>query len=132
MDAGTVFLILILLIVALFALGIWNTVIAKRTQEAVVAISPARAKALVEGSFNGMLWAQAGGPGDINRRRRQMKVSLIVSVDIEATNDGRTHITAWVSSADTQYGLILGRGVRKPKSIIAMLENAQSTETAAA
>lgn len=127
MDAVSVFVvILLLLIVGLFALGIWMTVIAKRTHEAITTMSPARTRQTIEKSFTSMLWANADGPGDINRRRRQFRGNgAIVSVAIEALPDGKTHVSSWVSDADTQFGIVSSRGVSKPRRVVKLIESTQ-------
>lgn len=126
MDAvGAFFLIVFLLLALLLALAIWTTVIAKRQHEAVTTLSPARAKQLIEKSFNPVLWGQADGPGDINRRRRQMPAGrgAVVSVDVGTLQDGKTHVSSWVSSAETWFGLVTSRGVSKPRNVIKLIES---------
>ena len=129
MDAvGAFFLIVFLLIVLLLAIAIWTTVVAKRQHEGVTTLSPARTKQLIEKSFNSALWGQADGPGDINRRRRQMPAGrgAVVSVDIATLADGKTHVSSWVSATETWFGLVMSRGVSKPQKVIKLIESSQA------
>ncbi|MDT0197332.1 hypothetical protein Q9R30_18455 [Arthrobacter sp. AB6] len=127
MDGSGFFLILVLLIAGIFALGIWNSGRAKREHETVVALSPARARQIVEDSFGKMLWADVSGPGHINKRRRTINdTGATISVVIEPLTDGKTHVTAWMSAWKTQYGMVTSGGWPLAKKVIAKLDQTQA------
>lgn len=126
MDAaGAFLLILILLIVGLFALGFWQSSLAKRQHETVVSLSPARARQVIESTFSKVFWADTDGPGDINKRRRTVNDSgATISIDIAQTADGKTHVQAWMSAWKTRYGMVASGGWQLAKKVIAKLEQA--------
>ena len=127
MDAaGAFFLILILLVVVLLALSIWTTILAKRQYQAVTTLNSTRAQQTIEKSFKPMLWAQADGPGDINRRRRQIRgPGAIVSVKLKTLPDGKTQVSSWVSEFESKFGLVTSRGVSKPGKVIKLIESSR-------
>lgn len=125
-SASAVFLILILLLIALFAFGFWNSARAKRQHETVVTLSPARVRQIVDSTFSKVLWADADGPGDINKRRRTLNNSgATVSIDINQTADGKTLVQAWMSGWKTRYGMVASGGWELARKVINKLEQAQ-------
>lgn len=126
MDGSAIFLILILLLVGLFALGLWNSARAKRQHETVVTLSPARARQVIESTFSKVFWADVDGPGDINKRRRTVNDSgATVSIDISQTPDGNTLVQAWMSAWKTRYGMVASGGWELARKVIKKLEQAQ-------
>lgn len=126
MDAGSAFIfILLLLLVGLFALGFWQSSVAKRQHETVVTLSPARTRQVIESTFSKIFWADVQGPGDINKRRRTPNDSgATISIDIGETADGKTHVQAWMSAWKTRYGLVASGGSGLAKKVIKKLEQA--------
>jgi hypothetical protein len=128
MDAASAtFLVLILLIVGIFALGIWLGGVAKRQRETVVPVSPQRAAEIVETAFNKLFWADTNGPGMINKRRRTPNGSgATISIVLEPTTNGHTHAVAWMSAWKTRYGLVASGGSMHAKKVIERLEQVRA------
>jgi hypothetical protein len=121
----SILLFLILLLVALFALGIWTSARAKKQHETVTSLSPARARQVIEDSFNKVLWADVQGPGDINKRRRTINDSgAVISIDLQPVDGGRTHVTAWMSAWKTKYGMVASGGWALAKKVISRIDQA--------
>ncbi|MEV8358631.1 hypothetical protein [Microbacterium sp. NPDC076895] len=117
--------ILLLIIVALFALGIWQTIAAKRQHETVTTLSPARLRALVDDSFGKLFWAETDGPGDLNFRRRTPNGSgATISIDFETTADGKTVVQAWMSHWQSRMGMVASGGWGMAKKIIRKIDQA--------
>ncbi|WP_404290720.1 hypothetical protein [Glutamicibacter arilaitensis] len=123
MDA--IFLVLIIAITGLFVLGYWQSSLAKKEHETVVGLSRARATEIVESSFGGLLWADVHGLGDINKKRRSFNDSgATISVKISTTDDGKTHVVAWMSEWKARYGMVASSGWPLAKRVIKKLEEA--------
>lgn len=126
MDAGSSFILgLVLVTVLVFALGIWQTTLAKRQHETVVSISPARARQVIDSTFGKMFWADVDGPGLINKRRRTINdTGATISIDLTPVADGKLHVTAWMSAWKQRYGIVASGGWPLAKKVIAKLEQA--------
>jgi hypothetical protein len=120
-----IIVVLVLLIVGLFALGLWQTARSKQQHETVTSLTPARVRALIEDSFGKVFWAPSDGPGQINMKRRTPNgTGAVISIDIDATADGRTHVQSWMSGWHTRYGIIASAGWPMAKRIISRIDQA--------
>lgn len=127
MDAGAIFLLLVLALIGLFVWQIIVTSQAKQQRETKVKLSPARVADIAEQCFPGLLWKDWQGPGDINKRRRSANDSgPVVSVDISRLADGSTHVTVWMSAWHSKFFFANFAGSAKgmAKKIISRLEQA--------
>lgn len=127
MEFGGILLLVLLGLLALIVWGYVESAQAKQQRETKVKLSTARAADIVEQSFPSLLWADASGPGDINKRRRTMNDSgPVISVDIEALPDGATHVSAWMSGWTSRYGManLAGSAKRMTRRLIRRLEEA--------
>lgn len=126
MDGSSLILILILILVGLLALSFWNSARVKQQHETVVTLSPARVEQIIESTFSKIFWADVDGPGDINKRRRTINNSgATVSIDINATADGKTLVRAWMSAWQTRYGMVSSGGGELARKVIKKLDEAQ-------
>jgi len=98
-----ILIVLVLIVVALFAVLIGTTYFSKVQSEAVVSTSPDRVYDIVTGSFAGLLWRPVDGPGDVNYRRRSINdTGPVISVDIDPDGAGGSVVQVWMSHFTTR------------------------------
>ena len=128
MDAaGTVFLVLILIIVGLLILTFWLNNSAKRQEETQVKLSNGRVADIVHQAFGSVFWKDVDGPGDLNKRRRTINdTGPVVSIDINELEGGGSHVVVWMSHWTKKGPSILGSDevMRKKRKVIRQLEQA--------
>ena len=106
MDFGTVFVIIILVILAMYITQFTFGVLARRQDETQSQLSPDRIAQLAAEGFGSMLWKDEQGPGSINKRRRTLNGSgPLISIEIDPISGG-ANVTVWMSEWSSRAGLI--------------------------
>ena len=88
---------------------------------------PNQTAEIINNAFTGVrevLWANASGPGTINKRRRGKDGGITMSIDIEPLPDGGSQVDMWASETNVYLGLLVNfAGVvnRRKKAIARML-----------
>ncbi len=123
------------LIAGLVGFLVWQYIETQRalaTTTVVTAHAPDDVARIVQGAFGGpraVLWTTAGGPGDINMRRRGVRGGITMSIDIEPRPGGGSNVEMWASQTIVYlFVLVNFAGVvnRRKKAIARLLDSAAS------
>jgi hypothetical protein len=126
MGVFIVLLIFAVIIVGPIVLAYQSSARAKVHHETVIDLSPARVRATVDDSFGKLFWSDVQGPGDVNKRRRTPNGNgATISIALEPTADGKTHVEAWMSAwTSNRMGIVMSAGSQQAKKVIRKLEAA--------
>lgn len=91
---------------------VWAGNEAKKDDETVVRMSPARVADLVDDNVGKVLWSRVDGEGDLNYKRRSVKGDgPTLSIAMEELGDGRTRVNVAMTRWRVTYGLVVHFGV---------------------
>ncbi|WP_130013923.1 hypothetical protein [Serinicoccus sediminis] len=94
---------------SVFAAWVGNE--AKKQDETVVRMTPARTADLINDSVGGLLWSRVDGEGDLNFKRRSPKGDgPTVSAQLEDLGDGRTRVFLAMTRWSAVYGFVISFG----------------------
>lgn len=107
MDLGTIFLLLIAVLMAMLVIS----VLAKKQVSLVTSLSPQRAAEVVNRKFSGLAWKRVDGRGALNYRARGIAIGgrtpPVMSIDIVTDEDtGFTLVDFWMSEWTSQLGMV--------------------------
>lgn len=122
--------VVVVIILAIVGLLVWQFSESKRAASTVsmyTSLDRQKTAELINSSFRGgtrsVLWADASGPGTINKRRRGKDKGITMSIDIEAAGGGGTRVEIWASSYTHYFGFFINFAgvVNRRKKAIAQL-----------
>ena len=126
-----------LAVLALVGCFVWQYIETKNALATTSVISlydPQRTAEIIYGDFVGarsVLWADASGPGTINKRRRGKDGGITMSIDIEAFPGGGSQVDMWASQTNIYLAVFVNFAgvVNRRKKALARLLTAGAPST---